>query len=97
MTEDVNGDHKPIPKTLICVFAIECDSISDLNGRRAENRDCAGNPDYGSRTGDAARSRIRFLEANAPPMFLPEQAKRFRAKSPTAGRSHLNVLIEKVD
>ena len=79
---------------------VECDSISHLNAKRAENFDCIeeGADKFGkrTRTGDAGHACMAFIEVHAPTVFVLECVKNLAATG-RSGKSNLDIIMRRAN
>ena len=88
---DIEGKTRTISKLLMWCCGVECDSISQLSKKAAENRQCVLEGE--GRTGSTARAHLAFLAARRPPFWQAENVKNLHVKDPETQLSNLDTLI----
>jgi hypothetical protein len=72
---DIEGKSQTISNLLMWCCGIECDSISQLSRKAAENRGCVAAGE--GRTGSTARAHLAFLATHRPPFWEAENVKKY--------------------
>ena len=88
---DIEGKTRTISKFVMWCCGIECDSISQLSKKAAENRQCVLEGE--GRTGSTARAHLAFLATHRPPFWQAENVKNLHVKDPETQLSNLDTLI----
>jgi len=88
---DIEGKSQTISNLLMWCCGIECDSISQLSRKAAENRQCVAAGE--GRTGSTARAHLAFLATHRPPFWEAENVTNLHTKDPETHLSNLDTLI----
>ena len=94
---DLRHQEIPVPEggLAVCVFGIECDTVSGLNNGWQERLGCVS--EDSGRTGSSAVSCLQFVIVNSIASWLGECVKHLGSKDPSNGRTPAECIIEEAN
>jgi site-specific DNA-cytosine methylase len=91
--QDIDGHIKPIPRVVVLIFSIECDSISALSAGWQHRLRCEdGDPEQLSRTNGSLLSCMKVLNHCKPVIWVAECVKNLFAKDAETQLSMFDAL-----